>query len=318
MMSHAMMWLAIVIMAATGLYALTAGAVSRSQSDFGAVFASPDQWVADNQRLSFWLNIAALGCICILMHFITRAYKVPRTMTVVHITLFAVMCAATPMLTVGLCSGTVVCLLTGVAMVLMFSCFGNPRPQRRVFLAFFILSGAASCQYAFAVYIPVFLAACAQMRIFTLRTVLAALLSIITPWWLLFGFGVITLDDLHLPQIVSIFASIDLGRAIVLLTTVALTVVLCLSAYLLTILKLITYNAQTRARNGFLTLLTLVTAIAMAVDYSNLPAYLTMFNFCTSFMLAHLITIHAGEKSGVGIALIIITYLSLYVWTLAI
>ena len=156
------------------------------------------------------------------------------------------------------------------------------------------------------------------MRIFTLRTVLAALLSIITPWWLLLGFGIVSPSDFHLPQIVSIFTSIDLGRAIVLLTTVALTVMLTVASYLLTVLKLITYNAQTRARNGFLTLLTLVTAIAMVIDYSNLTAYLTLFNFCASFMLAHLITIHAGEKSGVGIVLIIITYLSLYVWTLAI
>lgn len=300
-------------MVASALWALDIGEVNRITADKGLVFSSPDLWIAA-PGVSLAVNVVVLLAVIGLMIFVNKAYNIPRTITLIFATFFAVIVSATPDLTAQLCSGSIVAVVILLSMTLMFSTFAAPSARRRVFLIFFLLSGAVAVQYAFVVYLPVFILACVQMRIFTFRTVLAALLGIISPWWLLFGFGIITPADIHMPRFVNVLEAAPALDTVITALTGGLTALLALTAYVLSLLKLITYNAQMRACNGLLALVMFVTIVAMCVDFTNYLAYLTLLDCCTAFFLGHLFVIRNASRSWIAIVAIIVVYYTIYIW----
>lgn len=293
------------------------GDVNYVYGDNGLVFPSADRWFS-NLSVGFCANMALYIVIVAMMVYINRVYNVPRNLTYVYASTFAVLQTAIPDMAAQFQSGSVLCCVVAGCSLLLFGSFATPMCHRRVFMIFFLLSAAVASQYAYVVYIPVFVIGCAEMRILNLRVILAILLGIIAPWWLLLGFGIVGIDEFHMPQFVSIFSAIDLNETLVLLLTVGLTTLLTLTAYLLSVLKLMTYNARTRACSGFLTVMTLVTVVAMMVDFANMPAYLPLFNFCAAFQMSHFFVIHNSDRSWIMIGSIILIYYALYVWRIAI
>ncbi len=313
--SRGAMGIAVIAMIASVFYAVSAGAVRQICDDKVMIFPSVSQWIS-SPVTSMWVNFAVMLAIIALMIYINKAYNIPRTITLIYASFFAVLQTATPQISAQLCSGSVMALVVIVSMTLMFSVFGDPASRRRVFLVFFMLSSAATVQYAFILYIPVFLLACGQMRVFTLRTSLAALLGIATPWWILLGFGIITPADIRIPHFTGVTEVINSLDTILLVSTIAFTVILTLTAYALSVLKLITYNARTRACNGLLTLITFVTVVAMAADFTNFITYLTLLNCCSAFFLGHLFVIRNSPRAWVAIISITVIYYAIYIWTI--
>jgi len=147
---------------------------------------------------------------------------------------------------------------------------------RRVFLIFFILSLASLVQYAFMFYIPVAILGLAQMRILNFRSVLATVIGIICPVWILYGFGVMELSDIGWPQFESVFSRLSVPDMITVFAAVGITMILGFAAMCANLMKILSYNAKFRAYNGFLTLLLISTMIFMIVDYGNLSVYFPM------------------------------------------
>ncbi len=305
--------IAFALMVASAVYALSSGSAGLIPGDKGLVFPSANEWIS-SPLSGLWVNIAIIAAVIVLMIFVNKIYNIPRTITLIYATFFAVMQTASPTVSSQLFSGTVLLAVVSGCMVMMFGTFAQPMALRRVFLVFFLLSSASATQYAYVAYLPAFAIGCAQMRILTFRTVLAALLGIISPWWILLGGQIITFDDFHAPHFISVLSATTARDSMILITAVSLTVVLTVVAYAMSLLKLMTYNARTRACNGLLTLITATSIIAMAVDFTNFLTYIPMLNFCAAFFLGHLFVIRRGARGWIAILSIITIYYALYLW----
>lgn len=312
-----MLAVSFLVMAASAFYALSCGAVEPFSGDDGLVFPSPNEWTS-SPVTGLWISLGVCAAVIVMMIFINKVYNIPRTITLIYATFFTVMQTATPAISSQLFSGTLLLAVVSACMMLMFGSFGQTMALRRLFMVFFLLSSATAAQYAVIVYLPVFVIGCAQMRILTFRAVLAAVLGIITPWWILLGAGVISFDDFHFPRFVSVFSAPTARDSVILLITLSVTVALTVTAYAMSILKLMTYNARTRACNGLLTLITAATVIAMAFDFNNFMTYLPLLNFCGAFFLSHLFVIRRAERGWVAIISIITVYYALYIWKITV
>ena len=290
-----------------------AGRVTYIPGDKGFAVPSANDWIS-SPVTEMIVNRVIVGLIIVLSVYLNRAFNVLRAMTMLYVVFFAFFELATPNLLAQLTTSTVLCAVVLACMVLLYSCYGDTGRIRRVFLIFFFLSVAAASQYAFVVYIPLFLLGCAQMKILNLRTIGAASLGIVTPWWILLGFGLVSLGDLHIPRVVSIFDAINFNEAIALAVTVGLTVLLTLSAYMLTLLKSMTYNAKSRSFGSFIAVMTAMTIVAMVIDYTNITAYVTLLNFCAAYQLSHFFLLHKSEKSYIAVTIILAIYFVLYLW----
>ena len=280
--------------------------------DRGLALPSANEWFA-NPYVDFGAAMGGAVAAMIILLLLNKVHNVLRSMTSVYIAFFGAMMAATANLFVQFYTGTVLLIIVALSLLLILGCYRDVKATPRVYLIFLLLSGFAATQYCFIFYLPVFLIACAQMRIFNGRTFVAAMLGIITPWWIMLGFGIITLSDIHLPQLISVFAGIGPEDTVLLLITVGLTALLFLTALVLNLMKAIAYNARSRAVNGVISITALATIVAMGADYRNLIAYVPLLDFFAALQAAHYLSTHRVDKSYIIIAVILVIYAALFV-----
>jgi len=288
------------------------GRIMYIAGDKGVAFPSANEWFSPGLP-DFFAAIASYGIAIFMMISICKIYNVLRSMTWLHVALFGLMQAATPDLAVQFFTGDMLLIVVQVCVLLMLGTYREPRASGHVFLIFFLLSLFTTTQYSYAAYMLVFLMACAQMQVFTGRTLVAALIGIVTPWWILLGFGIISLSDIHLPVISSIFSEIDVNDTFLLLIAVGLTAFLIVLSFVLNVFRTIAYNARARAVNGVFTVLSLVTLVACCVDFRNLISYIPLLNFCAALQVSHYFATHRAEKSCIAILLTMAAYIAIYI-----
>ncbi len=280
--------------------------------DRGFALPSANEWIPAG-----WLNFAAAiavnSAIILAAASLNKIHNIMRGMTGLHITLFAVMQAATPQATTQFYTGTVLALAVSVGLLLMFGCYRNAGASGPVFLVFMMLSFLTATQYCFGLFMPAFLICCAQMRIFNGPALVAAFLGTLTPWWILFGFGIITPQSLHLPDFRIISSGLDTGDMAWTLATASFTGIILLLSIILNIFKTIAYNARSRAINGAITVMALFTIAGACADFTNILAYIPLLNMCASIQTAHYFSTHRADKSCVAIISVITVYIALYI-----
>lgn len=304
--------LAVVLVALLCAIVFHAGqAVAPITGDKGLGLPSANLWLGQG-TLNFVCAVAGSATTAVLMMLLNKIYNVFRAITYIFVPFFLAMQLATPELSTQLYTGTVLSVVIPLCMLLMFNCYRSPASTRQVFLIMLLLSLFTATQYCYAIYIPAMLIGFAQMRIFNRRTLVAALMGILTPWIMLLGFGVVTVDELHFPHLTSIFSVIDFGDTLMLLLAVGFTVLAMLVCFTLNVLRTIAYNARARAVNGMFTVIILFTLVAMCADFINMVSYIPLLNFCAAMEITHYFSTHRAEKSFIAIISVLAVYAALF------
>ncbi len=283
------------------------------QTDFGVGLSSNIRWHM-NPPFGSILNIALNVLIIVLMILINRTYNVLRSMTWLMVGLFVIMQTALPYSVVSLNSGSLVCCLLLICLLLMFRSYGQPTNVYGVFLTFLLISAGATVQYCFVFFVPVLWVVCLQMRIFSLRAFSASLLGLATVWLILLGFGLIDISNIGFPPISNVLASMTSGNALYVLVVAGITAFLLVVSILMNVFKTMAYNAQSRSYNGALTVISIATITAIALNYNNILAYLPLLNCCAAYQITHYFVNHRYERQFIGIFAVIAVYFLLYVW----
>lgn len=294
-------------------WAFSSGTVVEITGNRGPALPSPNLWIASPEA-SMWTALGLTFGTAALMMTLNSMYNFIRSISVVFASIFLLMEMAVPDMAAQLYSGTMVVLTVLLCVMMLFSCYGGAGGNRRIFLIFFLLALGATSMYSLLLFIPVFAIGLMQMRVLTPRTCTAAAIGLITPLWILQGFGIIDVRRLQLPEFTSIFTSIDTGEALHLVIIVAATAAVGIGSWVMNFTKMIAYNARNRAFNGFITLLMFSSMLMMAVDYSNLTAYLPVFNMCAAFQAGHLIAMRQKAHGYIFICCLWALYLTFYLW----
>lgn len=279
--------------------------------DRGLLYPSANLWITDH-FVEMWVNIGVTFAMAALMIALNRTFNLLKTMTLLDSSLFLVMSMSTPWLLVQFHTGTVLTLTLLLCLFLLYSTYANPDGLKRVFLIFAILSAMSMTQYCYVVYMPVFIIGCAQMRIFGARTVSAIVLGIVTPWWIVLGSGLASVHDIHMPQMAALFNSFDIVENLGLVMAVLLSTALLLIGWTLHFPRMIAYNAHMRAYNGTLSVLALVTLIAICADFANISAYAPTLFMCSAFYISRMFASKQAPNSYMAILFIVFLYAMLY------
>ena len=303
---------AVAVMIAAAWSAFAAGNPANLPVDPGPALPPAGCWLP--AEFSLWASIAANIALIGLLVFINRHFNLLRSLSALFVVLFAAMQTAIPELTSQFYTGTLLAVVLASYIALMFGSYMMPTQRREVFLVFVLISAGAATQLSFAVYIPVMLLCCMQMRVMSWRTLLAALLGIITPWWLLLGLGIVEPAQLRIPGTTDIFSIIDFSADPQSAATILLSAGVFTASVLLDFLRTMAYNARSRSYNGVIVLTGFVTIAAIAVDFRNAAAYLPALNMCAALQAAQFFILHRGERSWIGISCLLAAYLSLFIW----
>ena len=271
-----------------------------------------NHWL-ESGAMSHAINVMLNFAMCIVLIYINKTFNILRNPTLIFAWLFLVLQMPFIDLTGQLYGGTVMAIVMLVCAFIMFTSYNANSPYE-IFMVFAIISFSAFFQYAFLFYIPVFLVGCVQMRTFNIRTILAALMGVITPAWIIYGFGILKFQDFSMPQFVGIYEQQSSLELIQMLIPIGLSAIICIGAWLANMVKIISYNAQNRAFNGLFAIISFATILLMMADFTNLIVYVPLLNCCAALQLGHLFTIYESRRSYVGVIAIVVVYTALYIW----
>lgn len=263
--------------------------------------------------------IASVGCsvaMGVMIIYINRAFNVLRSLTSLVAGMFFIMQAALPSVFDTFYGGDVMGVLMLFCTILLFSSYGDPVCQRRIYLIFMLLSLAAFTDLSYILYLPVFLLGCVQMRVFNFRTLLAAGMGLITPPWILFGFGIVTPSNLHWPTLLPLWEIFQTEDVIQGAVVAAFTLICGVGFTVANLLKILSYNSRVRAFNGFLTMVMGTTGVFILLNFNNFAFYIPLLNCMSAYQIAHFFTYRRSRRSYIPILLTLLVYIGFYIWTL--
>lgn len=310
--SRSMVAVAGILMLVAARIAFQNDEVTYFSFDRGILFESANLWIGDHW-LTMVINTALILVAALSWMLVIQFFNPFRALTTLPASFFLVMMLSVPDLTDQLCTGSLLAAILPGCVALLWSAFGNARQMKHIYLLFAILSAFSMTQYCFAVYIPVFIIGCIQMKIFSLRTVLACIFGLLTPWWIVLGLGLIDSSEIHAPDVTGFFSAFDTEGIVNIILVSAVTGALCIGSWFGNLMNVITLNANLRAFNGSISLIAVFTIVAMCADFPNAAAYLPTLMLVTSYQLSYMLGRSNDSSRFIPIVSIMLIYLSFYV-----
>lgn len=275
---------------------------------------TPSGWLGFMPELSWGVNFAVLSATAWAMIAINRQFNILRTLSVFFAAYFLFITCSTPFMSCFAGTSSVLAACMIFCMWILFTLYNEPHSNRRIFLIFAILSVGTLYDWKFLFFIPLFVIGLAQMRILRTKKIIAALIGIFTPPWIVFG-----LDLMPIPQLPHIFFTpptilLQSPEALPFLCTVLLTMAIGFLLGSINLLRILGFNARARAYNGFLALLGIYTGILAIINFTVLPDYMTLLNACVAFQVGHFFRATASRRGYILIVLLFAAYTSLYLW----
>ena len=275
---------------------------------------TPSGWLGFMSELSWGVNFAVLSATAWAMIAINRQFNILRTLSVFFAAYFLFITCSTPFMSCFAGTSSVLAACMIFCMWILFTLYNEPHSNRRIFLIFAILSVGTLYDWKFLFFIPLFVIGLAQMRILRTKKIIAALIGIFTPPWIVFG-----LDLMPIPQLPHIFFTpptilLQSPEALPFLCTVLLTMAIGFLLGSINLLRILGFNARARAYNGFLALLGIYTGILDIINFTALPDYMTLLNACVAFQVGHFFRATASRRGYILIVLLFAAYTSLYLW----
>lgn len=285
----------------------------------GIVFPSINLWLPS--ALYPWADyIAVAGQVVLaaILVAVNHFYKISRSSSVTFAALFLWLQGMLPSLATQIHSGLFVGTVMLAAVALMLGSYNAPRNVRSIYLAFFLMSAASLWQI---VLLPLtagmLVFGLPSMKVFRLKALLAALLGIATPWWIMFCIGFPVKPDFNWHFSAAVFTTIPRWQLIHLIVAVVLSIGVGMALTMVNMLRIISANSRIRSTNGLLVLMAAVTTILLLVDSDNFPAYLTLINIFAAFQLGHFLHIYKGTRLCYGaVSVLVGLEFAMYVWEL--
>lgn len=275
---------------------LAVGRVPTAHADSGIYFDMPAVLMQPGW-LSAVINVACLLGIGALVLVVNKVFSFVRSMTSIFVAAFFLLEVAVPVTSNAFNTGTALCLMLVLGVLALFASYEDIRSQGRIYLTMTVLSAACLWQWAFVVLIPAFALGFMYMRAMDFRGFLALLLGLATPFWIVFGLGLVhPVDDFRPLEINAVWDTLDLTQMRLLVTWVAVLVVLSLLLTVVNLMTILNYRLQFRVYNAFFIIVTLLCLVAICVDYRDMVVFVPLLNLCVAIQVAHSFTLSNQPK----------------------
>lgn len=258
--------------------------------NFGICFPSPNLWVATGSWSSA-LNALLIILICITLFLTNKRYNLLKSGLPVW-ALFALPIIFS-MLPVGGTFTSMPIVTWGALLTIipLFDSYRAGNATRNVFFAATWIGIGSMMEYAMLIFLPALIVGLFCMHIARLKELIAVILGVITPYWIVVGLGLVGPEDFHIPQIQPIFSAglnprlfpFSLSCGILMLTSALLT--------LYNGMKLYAGNSRVRNYNEVINLFGLSAVLGLLIDTDNYRAYCGVFAIWAALQFANLFTL---------------------------
>lgn len=241
--------------------------------------------------VSALINVAGILATGGIMLALNKVFSYVRSVTHLFVSAFFLLQVAHPSGLVSFNTGTLLCLVTALAIMPLFSSYQDRHSQRSIFLIFALIATGSMFHYGFLVLIPAFLLGFMNMGVFNLKGLLAMFFGLVTPFWIVLGLGIATPADFVMPQVDGVW---DLaGKSRMTLVLASLTALLGIVLAVMNLMTIMNYRMQTRVYNAFFVFVLAALLIALCLDFGNVAIYLPLLGLMVAVQIAHVHTLRA-------------------------
>lgn len=291
--------------------ALSMGVQPPSGDSTGLFFSIKGRLI-EHGPLSAFINLVCLFTTGGIMLALNKVFSYVRSVTHLFVSAFFLLQIANPAGLVSFNAGTLLCLLTTIAMLPLFASYQDRHAQRSIFLIFAILAAGSMFHYGFLFLIPAFILGFLNMGVFNLKGVLAMLFGLVTPFWIVLGLGIAAPDSFTVPSIDGIWNLTGQPWTNLMLVLAVITVVLGIVLAVRNLLTIMNYRMQTRVYNAFFIFTHVMAVIALCIDYCDVQVYLPLLNLMTAVQIAHAHTLRTAPFRYVFLLLLILGCFAFY------
>jgi hypothetical protein len=276
---------ALALMAAT-VMALSMG-VKPLATDGTGIFFSLKGSLIEPGPLSAVINVAGLLTIGAVMLALNKVFSYVRAVTHLFVSAFFLLQLANPSSLVSFNAGTLLGLVTSIAIMPLFASYQDRHSQRSIFLIFALIATGSMFHYGFLALIPAFLLGFFNMGVLNLKGLLAMIFGLITPFWIVMGMGIATPADFVMPHINGIWNLTAQSSVEMMLVLSASTALLGITLAAMNLATIMNYRMQTRVYNAFFVFALVIIVIALCIDYGNVTVYLPLLSLMAAIQMAH-------------------------------
>ncbi len=158
----------------------------------------------------------------------------------------------------------------------------------------------------------IFIIGVIQMQSLSIKGIVAILLGVITPAWILLGLGVVAIDSFRVPTLMPLFMVTDFADYNSALIAIGVTALFALTLLAINMISIYRYKLQIRAYNGFVSVLMLFSLVMIIIDFGNYITYILLLNWCVAIQIAHFFTINNFKRKYLSILFLILVYIGIY------
>lgn len=260
------------------------------------------------------VNYSLYVGIALIMVLINREFKLVRSASWYFVTLFFIVILSFAQVTAAWNMGAPLAFLLCLGAFLLFSIYSSPSSTTTVFLIFFLISLSSLWITSAIFFFPVFIVGLWQMKIISPKALIAMILGIVTPFWIIWGFE--WAEPFRLNFTIPFFGFRQFITATPVSRLVSMLVMLlaCIVFLIAVAVKALSYNAGRRSFNGFISLLTLTLICLLIIDVNNANLYIPVLVILFSFLVSHYFFSRNTQPSIPGLMFLPILFIALAVW----
>ena len=281
---------ALALIVATAV-ALSLGVAPHEGSASGIFFSLKGSLI-DHQPSSAIVNVVCLLATGGIMLALNRVFSYVRVVTRLFVSAFFLLQLAHPSGLVAFNAGTLLCLVTALAVMPLFASYQDRHSQRSIFLIFALVAAGSMFHYGFLALIPAFILGFLNMGVLNLKGVLAMLFGLVTPFWIVLGLGIVSPADFTAPRINGVWSLTVQSLSSPVLVLAALTAVLGIVLAVMNFYTIMNYRMQTRVYNAFFVFVLITAVIALCIDYGDVAVFLPLLSLMVGVQVAHAHTLH--------------------------
>lgn len=277
-------------------------------------------WISSNDTSCFVAVLCniVIGVLLITLNIMYRYIKTYNCF--VFAAVFVLLQGVNPFLSTRFFAGTALCLVVVVSLLFLFDLYGKQQlASQGVFLVMALLSFFSIYHYVFLLLVPLFIVGVAYMRAINLRTVLAIIFGLATPYWIALGTGLESITSFQAPELSLVwseaptFAGKSWAVSVAIAIT-ALTVLLTVGNFK----TMLNYSVHVRAYNNFFVALSVFVLLLMIVDYNDFLFYMPLMNLCFAIQFGHWYVVTRHETRQAVTMWLMVAMLTAYIVAMAI
>lgn len=277
-------------------------------------------WISSNDTSCFVAVLCniVIGVLLITLNIMYRYIKTYNCF--VFAAVFVLLQGVNPFLSTRFFAGTALCLVVVVSLLFLFDLYGKQQlASQGVFLVMALLSFFSIYHYVFLLLVPLFIVGFAYMRAINLRTVLAIIFGLATPYWIALGTGLESITSFQAPELSLVwseaptFAGKSWAVSVAIAIT-ALTVLLTVGNFK----TMLNYSVHVRAYNNFFVALSVFVLLLMIVDYNDFLFYMPLMNLCFAIQFGHWYVVTRHETRQAVTMWLMVAMLIAYIVAMAI